>query len=217
MKLINAGLGRTGTTSLKGALEHLGFGPVYHSTDLFTSREDLALWEAAMEGAKMDWRAFFAPYEVADWPVGLFYKEIIRAHPEAKVMLSVRDPEGWFESISGTLKQVRNLNLPIPQVQRIKNFLEVYAVNGLFKGKVNDKTFMMDFFERHTQEVKAFVGEENLLVYSVKEGWEPLCDFLDVPVPDEPFPRLNQRGGIRELVMKMFSPSLERRGMGSEG
>lgn len=207
MKLINAGLGRTGTTSLKGALEHLGFAPVYHTTDLFTSAKDMDLWEGAMEGKRVDWRAFFAGYEVADWPVGLFYEDIIRAHPEAKVMLSVRDPESWFESLSGTLKQARSLNLPIPQVRRIKRFLEVYAVNGLFEGKVDDKAFMMNFFERHIEAVKAFVGPENLLIYNVKEGWEPLCDFLEVGTPNEPFPRLNQRGGIKELVTKMFSRS----------
>lgn len=204
MKLINAGLGRTGTTSLKGALDRLGFGPVYHTTDLFTSPKDLDLWEGAMEGEEVDWRAFFAGYEVADWPVGLFYKDIIRAHPEAKVMLSVRDPEGWFESINGTLKQMQSFNLPIPQVRRVKRFLNVYAIEGLFEGKVDDKAFMVDFFERHTQGVKDFVGEENLLVYGVKEGWVPLCDFLEVEAPDEPFPRLNQRGGIRELAAKMF-------------
>ena len=197
MKLINAGLGRTGTTSLKGALEHLGIAPVYHTTDLFTSAKDMDIWEAAMAGARVDWRAFFAPYEVADWPVGLFYEDIIRAHPEAKVMLSVRDPEGWFESFSGTLKQARSLNLPIAQVGRIKRFLEVYAVNGLFEGRVDDKAFMMDFFECHIRSVKAFVGPEDLLVYNVKEGWEPLGNFLEVDAPNEPFPRLNQRGGIK--------------------
>ena len=205
MKLINAGLGRTGTTSLKGALERLGFGPIYHTTDLFTSPKDMDTWEAAMEGAAVDWRAFFAPYEVADWPAGLFYEDIIRAHPDAKVMLSVRDPEGWFESISGTFKQAQSLNLPIPQVRRVKRFLTTYAAEGIFEGKMDDKAFMMDFFERHTEAVKRFVGEGKLLVYSVKEGWEPLCDFLDVPVPDEPFPRLNQRGNIKTLMAKMLS------------
>ena len=211
MKLINAGLGRTGTTSLKGALEQLSFRPIYHTTDLFTSAKDMDVWERAMDGGTVDWRTFFAGYEAADWPVGLFYKDIIRAHPEAKVMLSVRDAEGWFESISGTLKQARSLNLPIPQVKRVKRFLETYAVNGLFEGKADDKAFMMNFFEQHTQEVKAFVGPE-LLVYNVREGWEPLCSFLDVPVPDEPFPKLNQRGGLKELVGKMFSRPAEQAG-----
>ena len=93
MKLINAGLGRTGTTSLKAALETIGFSPVYHSTDLFTSPKDMDVWEAAISGKPVDWRTFFADYQVADWPAGLFYHKIINAHPDAKVMITIRDPE----------------------------------------------------------------------------------------------------------------------------
>ena len=205
MKLINTGLGRTGTTSLKGALDILGIGPVYHTTDLFTSPKDLDTWEAAMEGEPVDWRTFFAPYEVADWPAGLFYREIVNAHPEAKVMLTVRDPEAWFESIHSMLGNIRNLNLPFPQVRRVKRFLETYAINGMFEGKVGDKTHMVALFERHTEAVKAFVPAERLLVYDVREGWEPLCNFLEVRVPSQPFPRLNQREGSRELAARLFS------------
>ncbi len=209
MKLINAGLGRTGTTSLKAALEMLGYAPVFHTTDLFTSPKDIDVWEAAIKGERADWRIFFAPYAVADWPAGLLYKDIIRAHPEAKVMVSVRDPEGWFESTQGTLKQVRSLNLPIPQVRRAKGFLEA-GLNTFFEGKVEDKAYMMAFFERHTEAVKAYVGAENVLVYDVHEGWGPLSAFLEVGVPERPFPRLNQREGFRELATKLFSSSLRR-------
>lgn len=203
MKLINAGLGRTGTTSLKAALETLGYSPAYHTTDLFASPRDMDVWEAALSGETVDWHAFFAPYEVADWPAGLFYKEIIEAHPDAKVMLSVRDPKGWFESINGTLKQMKSLNLPIPQFRRVKRFLET-AMEGFFGGRADDKAHMVHFFEAHIEAVKAFVGEERLLVYNVKEGWEPLCNFLEVEVPAQPFPRLNQREGIKELATKLF-------------
>ena len=204
MKLINAGLGRTGTTSLKVALETLGFAPVFHTTDLLTSVKDIGVWERAMKGEPVDWRTFFAHYEVADWPAAFFYKDIIRAHPEAKVMVSVRDPEGWFESTQGILKQVRSLNLPIPQVRRVKGFLEA-GLATFFEGKAEDKAYMTDFFERHTEGVKAFVGGENVLVYDVKQGWGPLCAFLRVEVPREPFPRLNQREGIKDLAIKLFS------------
>ncbi len=206
MRIINAGLGRTGTTSLKAALETLGYTPVYHTTDLLTSAKDINVWEEAMKGEAVDWRAFFAGYQVADWPAGLFYRDIIRAHPEAKVMLSVRDPEGWFESISGTLKQLRSLHLPIPQVRRAKGFLEA-ALDSFFEGKVEDKAYMMTFFERHMEAVKAYVGAEKVLVYDVREGWEPLCAFLQVDVPKQSFPRLNQREGFRELAAKLFSRS----------
>lgn len=204
MKLINAGLGRTGTTSLKAALETLGYGPVFHTTDLLTSAKDIDVWERAVKTEPVDWRAFFAPYAVADWPAAFFYRDIIRAHPEAKVMVSVRDPEGWFESTQGILKQVRSLNLPLPQVRRAKGFLEA-GLATFFEGKAEDKAYMTNFFERHTEAVKAFVGAENVLVYDVREGWGPLCTFLEVPVPDAPFPRLNQREGIKDLATKLFS------------
>ena len=207
MKLINAGLGRTGTTSLKAALETLGFAPVYHTTDLFTSPKDMDVWEAAMEGETIDWRAFFSGYKVADWPAGLFYRDIINAHPDAKVMLTVRDPEQWFESINGTLQQLNSFNLPIPLVRRVKRFLETYAINNFFGGKVEDKAYMMRFFQQHTEAVKALIPSERLLVYSVREGWGPLCDFLGVDAPQQPFPRLNKREGFRELAMSLFSKS----------
>ena len=103
-----------------------------------------------MEGEAVDWHAFFAPYEVADWPVALRYQDIIRAYPEAKVMLSVRDPERWFESMSGTLNQMLSLDLPNPQVRRVKAFLEAHMIGGLFEGKLNDRASMIDVFERHT-------------------------------------------------------------------
>ena len=213
MRLINVGLGRTGTTSLKAALELLGFAPVYHTTDLFRSGKEMDLWEAALEGGalslskgeQVDWRAFFADYDVADWPAALLYRDIINAHPEAKVLLTVRDPEQWFESINGMGKQVQRLKLPIPRLRRIKRFVDRYALNGLFGGKADDRTHMIGFFEQYIEEIKAFVPEQRLLVYNVREGWDPLCDFLDVETPQQPFPRLNQRAGIRGLIMNTIS------------
>ncbi len=207
MKLINVGLGRTGTTSLKAALEIIGFAPTFHTTDLIKNARQMDVWEAAVEGQPADWRAFFADYAVADWPAALFYEEIITAHPEAKVMLTVRDPEQWQASISGTLNQVMGMNLPIPRFQRLKKILETHAINGLFDGKMNDKAHMVRFFEQHVAAVKAFVPADNLLVYNVTEGWEPLCDFLEVSVPDEPFPRVNTRGGFKALVTRLFMGS----------
>ena len=204
MRIINAGLGRTGTTSLKAALEVLGFAPVYHTTDLFRSGKDMDLWEAALEGEEVDWRAFFADYDVADWPVAFLYRDIINAHPGAKVLLTVRDPEQWFESMNGMVKQVKSIKLPIPRLRRIERFMDTYGFNGFFEGK-DDKAHMIRIFEQHIEEVKAFVPEERLLVVNVREGWEPLCDFLDVETPQQPFPRLNKRQGIRGLVMNVIS------------
>ena len=205
MKLINVGLARTGTTSLKAALEKLGYSPVYHTFDLFTSSKDMDVWEAAYDVEQVDWRAFYEGYEVADWPAGLFYKEIISAHPEAKVMITVRDPEKWYESLYNIFKQGMNINVPIPIVKRIKNFILNYPAKILFQDRMDEKEFMVQFFDDYVERVKAFVPPERLLVYSVKEGWEPLCAFLDVPLPDEPFPRINTRGSFRDMVLNKLS------------
>ena len=205
MKLINVGLARTGTTSLKAALEILGVAPVYHTFDLFTNAKHMDIWEGAYEGNPVDWRAFYAAYEVADWPAGLFYKEIIAAHPEAKIMMTVRDAEGWYESIYSIFKQGMSINLPIPIVRRIKNFIVNYPANVFFEGRIDDRAFMVQFFQNYVAEVKAFVPEDRLLVYSVVEGWEPLCDFLDVAVPNRPFPRVNSRGGFKGTVKKLIT------------
>ena len=203
MKIINAGLGRTGTTSLKAALERLGYGRVYHTTDLFTSKEDMELWDSAMDGAAVDWRSFFRGYDVADFPAGLLYRDIIRAHPDAKVIITVRDAHDWADSINSTFQKVKNVNLPIPMLKRAKGFMEK-GMGRIFEGRLGDSEHMARVFERHTREVKDFVGEENVLVYNVREGWEPLCAFLGKEVPDEPFPRLNKRGGMRGMMLRMF-------------
>jgi hypothetical protein len=147
MKLINVGLARTGTTSLKAALEILGFGPIYHTFDLFTNSKHMDIWEGAYEGQEVDWREFYADYEVADWPAGLFCQEIIAAHPEAKVMVTVRDLEKWYESISSIFHQGMNINLPIPIVKRIKNFIVKYPAEILFQGRIDDREFMVTFFQ----------------------------------------------------------------------
>ena len=207
MKLINAGLARTGTTSLKTALEILGYAPVHHTFDLFSSPKDMTLWEGAFEGQAVDWHAYYAEYKVADWPAALFYQEIIDAHPKAKVLLTVRDPERWFESISSTVKQGMNIKLPIPHIKRVQKFISTYPAQTLFDGRMDDKAHMIRCFERHVAAVREYVPAHRLLVYDVCEGWEPLCTFLNAAVPERPFPRTNTRGGFLGKVMQVVGKS----------
>ncbi len=206
MKLLNAGLGRTGTTSLRAALETLGYAPVFHTNSLFDSLEDTALLTAALAGRRIDWHTFLTPYRSADWPAAFFYKDILRAHPEAKVMVSVRDPGGWFESLTEALEQMRKLELPSPRMKQAREFLEL-GLDTFFEGRLADKSYMVHAFGRHTAAVKASVGPNNVLVYDVREGWGPLCAFLEVEVPLQAFPHLNQREIFTERVTKLFSDS----------
>ena len=195
LKVIGAGFGRTGTLSLKNALEGLGFRPCYHMTELFERPDAEEQWEAIVAGEPADWNTVFAGYQAAvDWPSCAFYKELMQVYPEAKVLLTVRDPEKWYESVISTIYQVSRSHLPhSPHAQMINTLIW----EGTFDGKFEYKDYAVAVFHRHTEEVKQHVPPEKLLIYDVKEGWEPLCAFLGVEVPgDRQFPMLNDRANF---------------------
>ena len=191
LKIIGAGFGRTGTLSLKNALEQLGFGPCYHMTELFSHPGADEQWGAIVNGAGVDWNTVFEGYQATvDWPACAFYKELMQAYPQAKVLLSVRDPEKWYESVSNTIYQVSRRPPPTTHASMIKTLIW----EGTFHGRFEDKDYAIAIFQQHIEEVKQQVPVEKLLVYDVKEGWEPLCAFLGVAAPvNTPFPRLNDR------------------------
>jgi hypothetical protein len=209
LRVIGAGFGRTGTLSLKSALNELGFGPCYHMTEVFSHPEHIDLWEAAAKGEPVNWNDIFAEYHATvDWPSCDFYRELMAAYPDAKVLLTVRDPEHWYESVKSTIYHTnhRKLRSPlapvitfamrefVPAMRKRLRMLNAVIWNRTFGGKFEDKDYAIAIFKQHIEEVKHYVPPEKLLVYDVKEGWEPLCAFLGVAVPqDEPFPHLNDR------------------------
>jgi len=195
LKVIGAGFGRTGTLSTKNALEELGLRPCYHMTELFERPDAAEQWEAIVAGTPADWNTVFTGYQATvDWPACAFYKELMQVYPEAKVLLTVRDPERWYESAINTIYVSSRSHLPqSPHAQMINTLIW----QGTFDGKFEDKDYAIAVFHRHSEEVKQHVPPEKLLVYSVKEGWEPLCAFLGVEVPaDTPFPMLNDRASF---------------------
>jgi hypothetical protein len=205
LKIIGAGFGRTGTYSLKAALEMLGFGPCYHMVEAFAHPQHIEQWEAAGKGQAIDWRQIFAGYQsCTDWPACTFYTQLMQAYPEAKVLLSVRDPESWYESARSTIypsshhshhiaaNDAGSPPLP-PGVRESLRMINDVIWDQTFDDKFTDKAYAIEVFNRHNEEVKQRVPAKKLLVYSVKEGWEPLCSFLGVAVPDQPFPHLNDR------------------------
>lgn len=212
MRVIGAGFGRTGTTSLKAALEELGFGPCYHMTELFKHPSHGAFWERAVAGEPVEWDELFQDYDSAvDWPACSFYEELMEEYPRAKVVLTVRDPEKWHESTLNTIYDASNpdsgspffalASLLAPRMKRTGKMVNALIWAGTFDGRFEDREHAVSVFERHIEEVKANVPPEKLLVYDVSEGWGPLCAFLDSPVPDEPFPRLNDRRTFRALIL----------------
>lgn len=206
LKLIGAGFGRTGTTSIKAALEQLGYDQCYHMQEVIKNPAHVAIWNEATLGNPIDWDQLFAGYQATvDWPACNFYKELMAHYPNAKVLLTVRDPEKWYESCRNTifgifrkptLKLLLNL---IPRTRRFLAMNERLIWQGNFGGHFEDRQHALDVFHQHNQEVKRSVPAENLLVYDVKQGWEPLCKFLEVPIPNTPFPHLNDTKSFQRI------------------
>jgi hypothetical protein len=222
VKVIGAGFGRTGTTSLKAALETLGFGASYRLTEVFKHPEHVAFWEAARRGERVDWEGFFSGYGVAvDWPACTFYGEIMEAFPGAPVILTIRDPDRWYESVRSTIYRIRTLSagrapmrlafalagLFAPGVTGIARLADEILWEGTFDGRFEDRSYAIETYKRHNAEARRQVPPERLLVYDVKEGWAPLCDFLGVEVPDQPFPHLNDTREMRRRLLGLVAAS----------
>jgi len=223
VKVVGAGFGRTGTLSLKVALETLGFGPCYHMIEVFEHPEHVGFWEATWRGEPVDWDGFLGGYEATvDWPACTFYEDLLQRHPDAKVLLSVRDPESWYESTRNTIYEISKITagsrlsraifalvgLFVPGVFKIGRMGNEIIWWGTFDGRFEDRSHAIKVFERHNEEVRRRVPRDKLLVYEVKEGWGPLCEFLGVEEPDKPFPRLNDAAEMRRRIRSVQALSL---------
>lgn len=200
LKVIGAGLGRTGTASLKVALEQLLGGRCYHMSECFGNPANPPLWLAAAHG-RPDWETIFKGYvATVDYPAGGFWRQLAAYYPEAKVLLSVRDPDKWFESTRETILSdgIREIAAMTPD----KAFFDETVFKD-FVGHFGDRAFITDYFRRHNQAVIDAIPKERLLVYEVGQGWEPLCDFLGLPVPAGPFPHVNTRADFEAMMAGM--------------
>jgi hypothetical protein len=203
MKVIGAGLPRTGTLSQKVALEMLGFGPCYHMVNVLTDLPLSRQWEQALDG-EVDWDELFGEHEATvDWPGAFFYRELADAYPEAKVVLSGRDPDAWEKSMLNTIWDVIHGHSPMAHISKAREFVDpdwrgylqlmsrMWAAQGIFAGSELRPGQLGEAITRYQEQVQRNIPDERLLVWSVEEGWEPLCRFLEVDVPDAQFPRLN--------------------------
>ena len=189
LKVIGTGLGRTGTMSLKLALEQLGLGPCHHMVEVFMNPQSVPLWLAAGAGHP-DWDAIFAGYRsMVDYPGCKFWRELMDFYPDAKLVHSVRDADDWFESTQATIFAPGSLvdNAPEP----MRAFFNMVVSD--FGERLHDRAFMTDYFKHHTEEVLATAPKDRLIVFEAAQGWAPLCEFLGVPAPDAPFPKENSR------------------------
>jgi len=199
IKVIGAGFGRTGTMSLQAGLEELGFKKCHHMTQIKKSRKGLKLWYEVSQGKPVNWDDLFEGYQATvDWPACTFYKELVQHYPNAKVVLTVREPERWYDSTRSTIFvssriYPRWMRLLIPKLRRFE-IVDRIIWKDTFHGRFTDKQHAIRVFNQHIEEVKKTILPEKLLIYEVKQGWEPLCEFLDVPIPqDKPFPHFNDK------------------------
>lgn len=214
LEVIGAGMGRTGTLSMKLALEMLGFGPCHHMKELLADPTTAPQWLDVWKGRGKDWDTIYDGYRSAvDFPTFRHYAELAERYPDAKVVLTVRDPERWWQSTRETIYRAEpklgaKLGLAFRAIfdKKARGILGLMPnVNpvlwdGDFEGRFEDKDFAIGKFEAHIAEVKATIPAERLLVMQVADGWAPLCEFLGVPVPDVPFPRSNDRASFGKLL-----------------
>ncbi len=207
LKLIGAGYGRMGTRATKDALEMIGFGPCHHMAEVFAHQETVALWSAALDNPPLTaegWEPLLGAYRsCVDWPSCYFWGELSEAYPDAKVLLSTRDPEKWWASIDKTIFTLLRNDVPAEanEVQTAHHAMMVdMIIKNTFDGNIDDKGHVLATLKRHEEEVRDTIPAERLLVWSVTEGWDPLCAFLDVPVPATDFPNRNTTREFREAL-----------------
>ncbi|MCW3019145.1 MAG: hypothetical protein JWN10_1453 [Solirubrobacterales bacterium] len=214
IELIGAGLPRTGTLTQKLAFEELGLSPCYHWVNLIADLDQVELWDRAMEGETL-WEEIFEDHRsTADWPGGYFYRELMDFYPEAKVLLSVREPESWERSFRDTIWTMCHGDAVMPLLSRARAQIDprwqrylalvdrmFWGPQGTFAAGHAEPSQLIEQAIAHNEQVKRVVPAERLLVWDVTEGWEPLCEFLGVDVPDGPLPHANDRDTFQERVI----------------
>jgi hypothetical protein len=203
LKVIGAGIGRTGTMSLKLALDELGFGSCYHMMEVIANPPYAEYWARAAAGETMDWDKVFAGYNSAvDWPACDYWRELADYYPDSKIILTIRDPAAWFKSTQATI--FSSLNAFIGQDNAIGKTMRAFG-DRHFGGAINDRQTCIAAFNRHAETVKNSGLGKRLLVYEVSEGWEPLCRFLGVTVPAAPFPARNSTEEFQKHVGEIMA------------
>ncbi len=207
LKVIGTGLGRTGTYSLKLALEILGYGKCYHMIELYQNPEGVIYFNDAEKGKAVNWNELFDGYNSAvDYPVARYYKQITKFYPEAKVIHTLRDPDSWFESAAATIFRASNpfslkilkLAVHLPFSSNARKRIPVLLYNKKlakleFGNNLKNKEKVLKRYNDHYKEVLRVVPKDKLLLFEASSGWDPLCRFLNVPVPEVPYPRSNSR------------------------
>ena len=203
LEVIGAGFGRTGTMSLKLALEKLGVGPCYHMVEEMAHPEHDKLWQDATEDKPVDWDRLFEGYRSAvDWPVAAFWPELSMHYLESRIILTTRDEQSWFKSISNTIFPTL-LAKPGPHDSVTgghRHMTYSLIAERTFENRTEDREFVLSVYRHNTERVIREIPASRLLRYQPGDGWEPLCEFLGVGVPGEAYPHSNSTAEFRKWV-----------------
>lgn len=205
LKVIGAGFGRTGTLSMKAALEQLGYDKCHHMLEVFSSDAQLDMWHGISQGGAPDWDTVFDGFQASvDFPSSSYWRELAEHYPDAKIILTTRSFDSWYDSATETIWPVSR-DIPgwltvVPKVKKIKQMTFGAIWDRVFGGQMEDKEAARRVFEQHEADVKAAFSEDRLLVFHPKEGWGPLCAFLGKPVPDTEFPNVNDRAEFKKRI-----------------
>jgi hypothetical protein len=201
LRVVGAGLGRTGTNPLKVALEQLLGGTCYHMSEVFGRPDDVVTWQDAVDGRPVDWHALFRDFTAAvDWPVCGFWSEISAAFPEAIVLLSTRSSaEAWWKSANETIFAVMRRGVDYDGLMR-DNMIMIRGLFERFTPDWDDPASARRAYEAHNAHVRATVPRERLVDWQPGDGWEPICSALGLPVPDAPFPHTNSKDEFRAMA-----------------
>lgn len=219
IQIIGAGFPRTGTTTLKQALEILGYNQTYHFKDLIANSDKLKHWQELETTGTTDFKMLFKGFKATvDFPGYPYYKILMNQYPDAKIILTVRDVDKWYESTSKTLRisgpqtiiakiallSKMVFNTKLRNTFKCIRFMKKIYLSNQFDGKFDSETYAKDIFKKHIEEVKLYVPEEKLLIFDAVNGWKPLCDFLQIPIPKEEFPHLNKKENFHAMVKGMI-------------
>lgn len=193
LDIIGAGFGRTGTMSLRDALNHLGFGPCYHMSEVIRNPHFAHHWAQLARGERVNWDTVFEGYRsTVDWPACTYWRELLQHWPEAKVILTVRESRRWHQSVLNTIfSDAHTARFEGPEAPADFRDMVRRLNHETFDGRSQDAEHAIAVYEAHNAAVIRHVPPGQLLVFDPTEGWEPLCRFLEVPIPQEAFPRVN--------------------------
>lgn len=203
LRVVGAGLGRTGTNSLKVALEQLLDGRCYHMFEVIQRPQDTPVWHAAALGEPVDWEPLFEDYvATVDWPAAAFWREIYAANPEALVLLSRRDSaQTWWQSMSRTIVATLSRPVPAEETEDVKRrAMIVEMMKARFTADFTNRDAAIAAYEAHNREVRASVPHERLIEWQPSDGWRPICAALELPVPSAPFPHENTTADFRTAL-----------------